>query len=91
MSFMERLRKSQQPVIGQHYEITKDDGRTTRGTNLKNILLLTDLNKVDDLNPDAVDVIKYKPISDNDMWRVKLTKEIIDMKSGMLETPDGVD
>ena len=86
---MERLRKSQKPVLTQLYKITKDDVRTSTGSNLRNILLLTDLNKVDDLTPDVVDVMKYKPISDNDKWRVKLTKEIMDMKSGMLETPDG--
>ena len=89
LSFMERIRKSQKPVLRQLYQITKEDVRTTTGSNLRNILLLTDLNKVDDLTPNVIKHISYKPISGNDMWRVQLTKEIIDMKSGIIETPDG--
>ena len=75
-------------MLRQLYELSKNDVRTTTGSNLRNILLLTNLHSVDLLRPSMVDNIGYRVISYDDQWRVNLIKEIIDMKYGMMDLPD---
>ena len=89
LNFTARIQNSPKSVFRQLYNITKNDVRTTTGSNLRNILLLTDLSSVDDLLPNIVDQIGYKEISNNDLWRVSIIKEAIDMKHGVLKAPDG--
>ena len=89
LNFTARIQNSPKSVLRQLYNITKNDVRTTTGSNLRNILLLTDLSSVDDLLPNIVDQIGYKEISNNDLWRVSIIKEAIDMKHGVLKVPDG--
>ena len=48
----------------------------------RNILLLTGLSTIDDLQPSTVNKIKYKEMQDRDKWRIPLIKEVIDMKYG---------
>ena len=82
------IRQSPKPVLRQLYTIAKNDVRTTTGSNLRNILLLTNLTSVDDLRPSTMKQIKYKEISNINKWRVPLIKELIDMKYGDLRPPD---
>ena len=62
---------------------------TVTGANLRNILLLTNRLHVDHLTPSLVSNITYKNIDKDETWRVGLVKELIDMKSGDLEMPEG--
>ena len=89
LNFISKIRQSQKPVLRQLYSVVKDDVRTTTGSNLRNILLLTSLSSVDDLKPSIADQIKYQVISDRDKWRVPLIQEAIDMKNGVVSLPDG--
>ena len=73
------------------YNIAKSDVRTTTGLNLRNILLKTDLASVDELHPGIVKLIKYKEINDIDMWRVPIIKEVMDIKCGDIDLPEGWD
>ena len=43
LGFIGRIRKSSKPVLKQLYHLAKSDVRTTTGSNLRNILLQTDL------------------------------------------------
>ena len=88
LSFVNDIRNSSKPVLRQLFELSKNDVRTTTGSNLRNILLLTSLHNVDHLRPSMVDEISYKMIKHEDQWRVKFIKEIIDMRFGMLDPPD---
>ena len=87
LSFITRIRESPKPVLRQLYQMTKNNVQSTTGRNLRNILVQTNLSKVDDLTPSVVGQISYKPIDDNDQWRVNIIKEIMDIKSGLIETP----
>ena len=89
LNFISKIKQSQKPVLRQLYSVVKDDVRTTTGSNLRNILLLTSLSSVDDLKPSIVDQIMYQVISDRDKWRVPLIQEAIDMKNGVVNLPDG--
>ena len=88
LSFVDRIKSSSKPVLRQLFELSKNDVRSTTGSNLRNILVLTSLHNVDHLRPSMVDDISYKMIRHEDQWKVKLIKEIIDMKFGMMDLPD---
>ena len=89
LGFMNRVKESTKPVLRQLFSIAKQDVRTTTGSNMRNILLLTDCISIDELHPDIVKTINYNKIDSTDMWRVDLVKELIEIKLGNLETPEG--
>ena len=89
LSFISSIKKSSKPVVKQLYSIAKDDVRTTTGSNLRNILLRTNLSNVDELCPSAVKNIQYKELSDMDMWRIPIIRELVDIKCGDMNPPDG--
>ena len=88
LNFISKVRNSPKQVLRQLYSVTKADVRSTTGSNLRNILLLTDLSRIDDLQPSTMNKIKYKEMLDKDKWRIPLIKEVMDMKYGNT-TPEG--
>ena len=89
LSFIQQVRKSPKHVLRQLYCLASSDARTVTGQNLRNILLLTNKVHVDQLEPSLVDTFKYHQIEDQDVWRVNLVKEILDLQHGDLVLPDG--
>ena len=49
----------------------------------------TTLLNVFDLQPSTVQQIRYKEIKDEDMWRIPIIQEALDMKYGDINPPDG--
>ena len=70
------------------YSAAKADARTTTGSNLRNILLLTNLSNIDDIQPGCMENIKYHQILESKKWRISLIKEAIDIKSGNTIMPE---
>ena len=66
LSFMEKIRTSSKTILRQLYMVSSSDVRTVTGTNLRNILLLTDKVLVDDLKPSIVANIKYHEIDEKE-------------------------
>jgi hypothetical protein len=89
LGFIKRIKDSSKPVLRQLYMLASRDVRTVTGSNLRNILLLTDKLHVEDLEPSLVKNIMYHKIEDKDMWRVGMVKELLDMKHGDVLLPDG--
>ena len=89
LGFIGRVKVSKKPVLRQLYELAKCDVRTTTGSNLRNILLLTDLYDVDDLHPGLVNSFEYHKIEEKEQWRLNMVKELIDIKHGVKILPDG--
>jgi hypothetical protein len=54
LNFIQKVRKSFKQVMKQLYSVAKSDVCSTTGSNLRNILLLTDLSSIDDLKPSTV-------------------------------------
>ena len=65
----------------------KLDARSTTGSNLRIIALLTDRSSVDKLEINDYKAVNYHPISDQDIWRTEIIKEITDVKFNQLEVP----
>ena len=64
LGFIKRIKESSKPVLRQLYMLASSDVRTVTGSNLRNILLLTDKLQVEDLEPSLVDNIIYLKIDD---------------------------
>ena len=90
LKFISSIKTSKKPVLRQLYCIAKADVITTTGSNLRNILLQTNLLHVDDLHYGVAEQIKYKEMQDRDMWRIPIIQEIIDIKCGEVKPPDGL-
>ena len=90
LSFIKRVRESRKPVLRQLYQLVCSDVTTVTGSNLRNILLLTDKLKVDELEPCMVDNIPYHKIKEEDMWRIGMVRELMDIKQGDMLPPEGM-
>ena len=60
----------------------KNDAKSTTGSNLRNILLLTDKFRVDEVTIKDIDNLVYAGHKPEDSWKVGLVQEIIDVKAG---------
>ena len=89
LNFIDKVRHSPKMVLRQLYSIAKADVRTITGSNLRNILLMTSLIRVDDIQPSTVDHLRYNEILEQDKWRVHIIKESMDMRNGEIIAPEG--
>ena len=88
LDFIKRIKTSSKPVLRQLYSIASKDVRTVTGSNLRNILLLTDLANIEQLQPGSVDSIFYHKVVEKETWRINMMKELLDLKHGNLIIPD---
>ena len=89
LGFIRQVRESRKPVLKQLYSLASKDVRTVTGSNLRNILLLTNQSSIDDLQPRIVEAIEYKKMQKEDEWRVGLVKEVINLIHGEMTTLEG--
>ena len=85
LSFLEQIRKSKKNVPKQLLPFIKNDARSTTGSNLRKILLLTKKNNIDELSKDDVAALHYHEVDPKDGWKIKMIKEITDVKLKQLE------
>ena len=78
--------KSSRNTIQLLTNISKLDQRTTYGRNLKNIAEECNKN-IDDLtNNDVKELMKFKVVPAEEVWRAKLVDELLGIKFGSLDT-----
>ena len=88
LGFLQQIEKSQKHIPKQLLSFIKHDVRSTTGSNLRNILLLTDKPSVEDVTRDDLRKLEYAPIDKEDKWKVKFIKEITDIKFNKLIVED---
>ena len=81
LSFIERIQNSSKFAPKQLLEIAKNDVRTTTGTNLRKIMLLSGRKNIDDLKNIDID---YNKVTKENEWRIDLLKELVDIRQGDL-------
>ena len=64
----------------------KNDVRTVTGSNLRNILRMTNLSNIDDMTYHSVKSVRYYEADETENWRL-LIMEIMDIKFGALGFP----
>ena len=61
--------------------------RSVLGSNLRNLMLLLGKSTVHDINIYDLEKLSYHKIEEMNMWKINCIKEIIDVKTGVMEVP----
>ena len=85
LGFLYQIEKSTKTVPKHLLKFIKHDVRSITGSNLRNLLLLTDKNKIEELCQDDIKKMKYQQIEENNVWKVNMIKEITNVKFHKLE------
>ena len=85
LTFIQQIKKSPKNSSKLLLDSILQDARSTTGSNLQNILLQTDKSTVQELAPNDVLSFIYKPMENNERWKIPIIKEIIEVKNGNLE------
>ena len=64
-NFIDSIRRSKKSVLRTLYDVTKNDVRTVTGSNLRNILRMTNLSNVDGVTYQSVVNLRYHEESFN--------------------------
>ena len=89
LGFIKRIKNSSKAVLKQLYKLASQDVRTVTGSHLRNILMMTNTLNIDQLEPNVVTTIDYHPVKDNNIWRINMMNELIDIKQGNINQPTG--
>ena len=85
LTFLQQIQKSPKKASKFLLETIIKDTRSTTGSNLRNILLLTQKSSVLELVPNDVISLKYNQLPDEEAWKVKIIQELIEVKNQNLE------
>ena len=88
LNFISKIRASKKSILNHILKHIEEDCRSTTGLNLRNILLLSDINRVHSLSPMVAQNIFYHQIEERDLWRIGAINEIIDAMHGGSELPE---
>ena len=80
LSFLSQIKNSDKTAPKVLLECIKHDTRSITGSNLRNILLLTNKYNINDLAVCDIEKMKYHELSENDVWRVDAILELTDVK-----------
>ena len=84
ISFTLKLESSKKCSVRHLYKVVKNDAQTTTGSNIRNIQIL--IGKEDQkLSPNDAMKVKYHEVKEEDEWKVKFVKEVIEVKQGTLD------
>ena len=85
LSFIEQLRNTDKAVSRMLFYHIQNDVQSPTGRNLRNILLLTDKNYVEELRKNDADKISYHETESEDIWKEFLLKELVELRDGISE------
>ena len=86
--FLSQIEKSPKLLPKALLKVVRNDVRSTTGSNLRNILLLTDKSNVDDLKINDVKTLIYSPVKNENLWKIDIVRELIDVKAGQKHVED---
>ena len=85
LGFLNQIEKSKKKVPKQLLAFIKHEVRSITGSNLRNLLLVSDKNSIEELSKEDIKQLKYEQIAENDVWKGKMINEITDIKFQRLE------
>ena len=78
LTFVDKIKSSKKVALKNVFRIVKNDCRSVTGSNLRNIMLLVDKTKIEDLCEDDYNKVSYHEIPQEELWRVDLINETVD-------------
>ena len=80
LSFIAQLENSPKILPNILLQTIRRDCRSTTGSNLRNILMMTSKDDILELAPFETTLMLYEPVAPENRWRIPLIKELIDIK-----------
>ena len=84
ISFLNQINKSKKFLSKSLLNCIKNDTKSTTGSNIRRILLLTKKERIEDVTQEDIENIKYAEMSDEESWRDGIIKDMTDRKFGQL-------
>ena len=84
LGFIDQINKSRKAIPKHVLNYVKHDVKSVTGSNLRNILLLTDKDTVEEINSIDIKKLKYHQVAEENNWKIELLREIIETKHNQL-------
>ena len=84
IGFLEQIQKSRKIIPKHILKYVKSDARSITGSNVRNIVLLTEKYAIEDISKHDLKELKFHEIAIEDEWKVNFIKEITEIKSNQL-------
>ena len=84
LGFLNQIRKSSKKITSHILSEILSDVRSTTGSNMRKIMLLTDRNCISDVGKDDVKNIQYAKVQEEDRWKINIVNEIIETRAEQL-------
>ena len=78
LGFIDQINKSRKAIPKHVLNYVKHDVKSVTGSNLRNILLLTDKDTVEEINSIDIKKLKYHQVTKENDWKIELLREIIE-------------
>ena len=78
--FIRKLQNSKKKALRNLLNLVKNDVRTTTGSNLRKIMLLSGKNTIKEVLDSRLD-FEYHKLEEEEVWKVDMLKEIIDIQN----------
>ena len=85
LSFIEQIRTSTKNSSKFLLESILLDTNSVTGSNLRNILLMTDKTSIHQLVPNDATIMKYHQMNEPELWKISIIEEMIEMKNGNMQ------
>ena len=88
LGFLEQIEKSSKMVPKHILKYARRDVRSITGSNIRNILLLTEKDAFADITKRDIRELMYKEIANDEFWKICFIREIIEVKNEQLGLND---
>ena len=85
LTFVQALKSSPKLILTNLLKMISKDVQSVTGSNLRQILLLVNKSDVDDLVPEDSSKIQYRPEDEENTWKIRMVKELIEVRNGTLQ------
>jgi hypothetical protein len=81
--FFELIEKSEKEALKSVFQTVSRNIKSQTGRNLRKIMLLMNKANISELKSSEVkECMKYKAVPENQVWRIPIVKELIEVKAG---------
>ena len=88
LSFLQQIKNSTKNATKFLLDSILLDANSVTGSNLRNILLMTDKASIHHLVPDDVLNMRYHQIEESEVWKISIIEEIIEIKNSNMQRID---
>ena len=80
IQFINKIKNSTKPLLRTLLEAIKYDTRSTTGSNLRGIMLLSSKSNIEDISVNDGDQFPYFPRPEDEDWKAEMLNQLIDEK-----------